>query len=84
METLTLRAMRVNKGLSQMQASTLIGISKDTLSKYERGKTFPDYFILQRMEEIYGVRILTDTVNFLPTHYVPNGEKKKRRCRNGS
>lgn len=65
METLTLRAMRVNRGLSLEKASTLIGVTKDTLSKYERGMTFPDISVLKRIEVVYGVRILNDTVKFL-------------------
>lgn len=77
MEQLTLRARRVNLGLSLEQASTLIGVSKDTLSSYERGKTFPDITVLRRIEEVYNVRILNDTVKFLPKHSVINGVSKK-------
>ena len=77
MEQLTLRARRVNLGLSLEQASTLIGVSKDTLSSYERGKTFPDITVLRRIEEVYNVRILNDTVKFLPKHSVNNGVSKK-------
>ena len=65
METLTLRAMRVNRGLSLEQASLQIGISKDTLSNYERGDTYPDVPVLKRIEDVYKVSILSNTVNFL-------------------
>ena len=84
METLTLRAMRVNLGLSLEQASTLIGISKDTLSSYERGRTFPDLSVIRRIEEVYGVRILSDTVKFLPNYSVQNGTKRRGGVTNGS
>ena len=77
MEQLTLRARRVNIGLSLEQASTLIGVSKDTLSSYERGKTFPDVTVLRRIEEVYNVRILNDTVKFLPKNSVVDGVNKK-------
>ena len=77
MEQLTLRARRVNLGLSLEQASTLIGVSKDTLSSYERGKTFPDVTVLRRIEEVYNVRILNDTVKFLPKNSVVDGVNKK-------
>ena len=77
MEQLTLRARRVNLGLSLEQASTLIGVSKDTLSSYERGKTFPDITVLRRIEEVYNVRILNDTVKFLPKNSVVDGVSKK-------
>ena len=76
METMTLKALRVNRGLSLEKASTLIGISKDTLSNYERGDTFPDVLIIMSIERAYNIRILTDTVNFL----LNNTEKVGKRC----
>jgi transcriptional regulator with XRE-family HTH domain len=61
---LTLKAIRINRRLSQEEASKLIGISTDTLSNYERGKSFPDIPILKKIEEIYGVSY--DNINFFP------------------
>lgn len=78
METLTLRAIRVNLGLSLEEASTQIGISKDTLSRYERGDSCPDVLILRRMEQVYGINILTDKVNFLPNNDVLNVNQEKK------
>lgn len=52
---ITLRSARVNKGLTQVKAAELIGITPDTLSNYERGKSYPDVPIIQRMEQVYGV-----------------------------
>lgn len=66
MEKLTLRAIRVNCGLSLEEASIKIGISKDTLSNYERGNTYPDLMVLRRMETVYGISIFTDKVKFSP------------------
>lgn len=63
METLTLKALRVNKGWSLEEASTRIGISKDTLSNYERGDTYPDVPILKRLETVYNISY--DRINFL-------------------
>lgn len=77
METLTLRALRVNLGLSLEEASTQIGISKDTLSRYERGESYPDVLTLKRMEDIYNINILTDKVNFLPNNDVLNVNQEK-------
>jgi len=77
MGTLTLRAIRVNLGLSLEQASTLIGVSKDTLSNYERGATYPDVQVLKRIEDVYKVTILTDTVNFLLNDTALNGKEEK-------
>lgn len=52
---LTLKAARINKNLSQKEAAQLIGISEETLSNYERAKSFPDVPILKRIEKVYGV-----------------------------
>lgn len=45
---MTLKAARVNKNLTQRVAARLIGISVDTLSNYERGKSFPDIPTLKK------------------------------------
>lgn len=52
---ITLKSARVNRGLTQVKAAELIGITVDTLSNYERGKSFPDVPIIKRIEEVYGV-----------------------------
>lgn len=52
---ITLKSARVNKDLTQAQAAKLIGITVDTLSNYERGKSYPDVPIIQKIEEVYGV-----------------------------
>lgn len=51
----TLKTARELKKLSQEKAAELIGVSVDTLSNYERGKTFPDVKTLKRIEEVYEV-----------------------------
>lgn len=52
---LTLKAARVNKNMNQMDAAREIGVSVDTLSNYERGKSFPDVPTIKRIEVVYGV-----------------------------
>lgn len=39
---LTLKALRVNKNLTQEEAAKAIGVSKYTWANYEVGKTYPD------------------------------------------
>lgn len=51
---ITLKAARINRGLNQRKAAQMLGISVDTLSNYERGKSFPDVPTIQRIEQIYG------------------------------
>ena len=54
---LRIEAARVNKQLTQEEAAKLIGISKDCLSNYERGKTAPNVIVAKKMAEVYGVGI---------------------------
>jgi len=75
MEKLTLRAIRVNLGWSLEKASTLIGVSKDTLSNYERGDTYPDVLTIKRIEDVYNVSY--DRINFLLNDTALNGKKEK-------
>lgn len=64
---ITLKVAREIKGLTQAEAATLLGISKDTLSNYERGKSYPDVPIIRKIEDVYGVTY--DQIIFLPLDY---------------
>lgn len=59
---MTLKALRINKGYTQEQASNLIGISVETLAKYEKGLTYPDIPVLKKIEEVYDTQY--DKINF--------------------
>lgn len=65
--SMTLRAARVNRGLTQSEASKLIGVSPYTLSNWESGKTFPDAIQILKIQEVYGVAY--DDLIFLPKDY---------------
>lgn len=67
---LSLQMARKLKGLNQDEAAKKIGISKDTLGNYERGKSYPDIPILKKIEEVYGVDY--DQLIFLPSNYSLN------------
>lgn len=54
---LRIEAARVNKQLTQEQAAKLIGISKDSLCNYERGKSSPNVKVAQKMAQVYGVKL---------------------------
>lgn len=64
MEKFTLKTARNRLKLTQEEAAKRIGISKDTLSNYERGNSFPDVPILKKIEEVYQVSY--DQLIFLP------------------
>lgn len=61
---LTLKAARINKGLSQEEAARLIGVGTDTLGNYERGVTYPDVPVLKKIEKVYNVEY--KDIIFLP------------------
>ena len=50
---ITLKAARVNVGLSQTEAAKHLGISKNTLSNYEKYVTKPDIEIAKRIASLY-------------------------------
>lgn len=54
-DKLTLKSVRALRGYTQVEAAKLIGISPDTLSNYERGKSYPDIPILKKIEEVYQI-----------------------------
>lgn len=56
MPKLSLKALRVNKGLTQEQACVELKIAKKTLWSWENGKSFPDQPEIDRICKLYGVR----------------------------
>ena len=54
-DKLTLKSVRALRGYTQVEAAKLIGISPDTLSNYECGKSYPDIPILKKIEEVYQI-----------------------------
>ena len=64
---MTLKMARQMKELTQEEAAQRIGVSKDTLGNYERGKSYPDIPVLRKIEEVYGVSY--DRLIFLPTDF---------------
>lgn len=66
-EKLTLKTARDRARLSQVDAAKALGISVDTLSNYERGKSFPDVLTLKKIEALYDVNY--SQLIFLPKDY---------------
>ncbi len=65
MVKLTIRAARVNVGLSQKVAADNLNISTKTLGNWENGVTFPPADKIPAICALYGVPY--DQLNFLPT-----------------
>lgn len=51
--TITLKAARVNAGLTQQEAADALGISRKTLGNYEQGKRYPKIETIQKIEKLY-------------------------------
>lgn len=64
---MTLKTAREIRGLRQKEAADLLGVSVDTLSNYERGRSYPDIPVLRKIEDLYGVPY--SRLIFLPLDY---------------
>ena len=53
---LTLKAARVNAGLSQADVEAELGFSRSTFTRWERGVCFPRANSLRRLCQLYGVK----------------------------
>lgn len=63
MEKMTLKALRVNAGYTQYEASKKIGVSQKTLSNWEKGNTYPNQKQIENICEVYGTTY--DRINFV-------------------
>lgn len=55
MDEITMKAARVNAGLTQEQAAPKIGVSVSTIKNWESGKTSPTVVQIKKVGEVYGV-----------------------------
>ena len=63
----TLKTAREAGGYSQIEASHLLGVSTDTLSNYEGGKSYPNVPVIRKIENIYKANY--NQLIFLPFDY---------------
>lgn len=57
MNNITLRACRVNAGMSRQDVAEYMGKSLQTILFWETGKTRPDKANLEMLAELYGVPV---------------------------
>ena len=50
---ITIKAARVNVGLTQEQAAKALGITRHTLANYELGRTIPDIEMGKKIAVLY-------------------------------
>lgn len=54
---ITLRAARINAGLTQQQVHEATGIARSTLARWEKGATFPRADGLAVLCQLYGIPV---------------------------
>lgn len=52
---ISLAAARVNAGLTQEEVAKTLGVSKNTIINWEKGKSIPRATQMQKMCEIYNI-----------------------------
>ncbi len=72
---ITLKAARINKGYTQHEAGRIIGVSRDTISKWERNECVPNIKYISAIERAYGVKY--DNLIFLPSDYALSVESRR-------
>lgn len=55
MPKITLKAARVNVGLTQEQAAKALGVARTTLRRWENGESFPKQPEINAMCELYKI-----------------------------
>ena len=58
----SLKACRINAGLTQEEASNKLGIAKTTLINYEKGTVMPRLDLALEIAKLYGVTL--NDINF--------------------
>ena len=67
-----LTALRTAKGMTQLELGQQISYSDKAISKWERGESIPDAFVLLKLSHIFGC-----TVDYLLTEHSEEEEKPK-------
>lgn len=52
-----LREVRKERGLTQGQLAEALGVSQKSISRWENGKTMPDYSLLPSICEVLGINV---------------------------
>ena len=73
---LTLKAARVNVGLTQEEVAKSLKKSKNTIVNYEKGKSSPGIETGKALASLYGVSV--DDLIFLPNNCALSTENERR------
>ena len=69
---LLIKKMRKEKNMTQLQLANMIPISREAVSKWELGKTLPDYEAIVKLSEIFNISIN----ELLCVEFKKNNERK--------
>lgn len=61
---LTIKGARNNKDMTQAELAKAVGVSKDTIGKWERGKAFPSVNKIPKLEKALNIKY--EDIIFLP------------------
>ena len=53
----TIKKLRIQQGLSQDELAERVHVVRQTISKWERGESLPDIYILTRIADLYGITV---------------------------
>ncbi len=53
---LTIKAARTNKGMTQTELATALGVTKKTVSTWENGKTMPKVDKIDALCQVLGIK----------------------------
>ena len=51
------KKLRTDKGITQVELAQIMNVQQTTVSKWEVGKATPDYPVLLKLSEYYGVSL---------------------------
>jgi len=61
---MTLKALRINAGLTQDEAAKQLGVTPETISNWERARSFPTVPQIYKIEKLYSTTYAD--IQFLP------------------
>lgn len=77
---ITLRAARINAGLTQEQVQEQLGISRSTLHRIETGKCSPKYKTLCQLCQLYGISPAFIKAERIEMHTMRRNEAAKKKA----
>lgn len=65
-DKITLKGARANKNMKQRELASLVGVSRDTIGKWEKGSSFPNANQIAKLEKALNIEY--KDIIFLPEY----------------